>query len=105
MFTTRRGIKGLIYWGIVLGVATYLFWGTPLPTRLTSETMPVSTKIFDRNGKLIYEIYTDKKRTPVKLSEVPLNLKNATISIEDKNFYQHQGFDPLTPFRIIKNFF
>jgi penicillin-binding protein 1C len=95
LFTTRRGVKGLIYWGILLIVGTYLFWGIPLPTRLTSETIPVSTKIFDRNGKLIYEIYTDKKRTPIKINDVPKYLKDATISIEDKNFYSHRGFDVL----------
>jgi penicillin-binding protein 1C len=95
LFTTKRGIKGLVYWGFLIIVGTYLFWGIPLPTRLTSETLPVSTKIFDRNEKLIYEIYTDTKRTPIKLADVPINLKNATISIEDKNFYTHRGFDIL----------
>lgn len=93
LFTTKRGIKGLIYWGILIGIGTYLFWGIPLPTQLNASNQPVSTKIFDRNGKLIYEIYTDQKRTPVSLSEVPADLKNATISIEDKNFYKNQGFD------------
>jgi penicillin-binding protein 1C len=95
LFTTRHGIKSVVYWGVVLIVGIYLFWGIPLPTRLASETLPVSTKIFDRNGKLIYEIYTDKKRTPIKLSDVPKYFKDATISIEDKNFYSHRGFDIL----------
>jgi len=90
---TRRGIKAVIYWGIVLGVGLYLFWGIPFPTKLISETIPVSTKIFDRNEKLIYEIYSDKKRTPVKLDNIPNSIKSATISIEDKNFYKHQGVD------------
>jgi penicillin-binding protein 1C len=95
LFTTKRGIKALIYWGVLLIVGGYLFWGIPLPTKLSSETLPVSTKIFDRNEKLIYEIYMDKKRTPIKLDEVPKYLKDATISIEDKNFYKHRGFDIL----------
>jgi len=81
----------LIYWGFLLGIGTYLFWGIPVP-RLSSANLPVSTKIFDRNGKLIYEIFTDKKRTPISLSEIPTNFKEATISIEDKNFYKNQGF-------------
>ena len=93
--TTKHGIKALIYWGLVFGVGGYLFWGMPLPTRLTSETLPVSTKILDRNDNLIYEIYADKKRTPIKIAETPVHLKNATISIEDKNFYKHQGVDIL----------
>ena len=54
-----------------------------------------STKIVDRYGRSLYDIYEDKKRTPVELKDVPQDLKNATIAIEDKNFYKHQGFDPL----------
>jgi len=89
---TRRGIKAFVFFGLFIGVGLYLFWGIPLPTQLAADNLPVSTKIFDRNGKLIYEIYTDKKRTPISLSEMPTDLKNATISIEDKNFYTDQGF-------------
>lgn len=92
ILSTRRGKKALLFWGLFLGVSLYLFWGIPLPTQLAEGNQPVSTKIFDRNGKLIYEIYTDKKRTPISLSEMPANLKNATISIEDKNFYSNRGF-------------
>lgn len=92
ILSTRRGKKAILYWGILIGVSLYLFWGIPLPTRLSESNQPVSTKIFDRSGKLIYEIYTDKKRTPIKLSEIPDSVKKATISIEDKDFYKHQGF-------------
>lgn len=91
IFSTKRRIKAAIYWGLVTIVGIYLFWGIPLPTKLISETLPVSTKIFDRNGKLIYEIYTDRKRTPIKLNEIPDYVKEATVSIEDKDFYKHQG--------------
>lgn len=71
----------------------YLFWDLPLPTRLTSEKYnPVSTLILDRNGKLIYEIFEEKRRTPVKLDELPPFVTQATITIEDKDFYKHLGF-------------
>lgn len=95
IFKTRYKRKAVIYWGTVAIVGIYLFWGIPLPTKLVSETLPVSTKIFDRNENLIYEIYTDKKRTPIKLTDIPDSLKYATISIEDKNFYKHRGVDVL----------
>ena len=52
-----------------------------------------STKIYDRNGKVLYDIFDNQRRTPVKIEDVPKYLKDGTIAIEDKNFYKHQGFD------------
>lgn len=51
-----------------------------------------STIIYDRNGKTLYDLYNGQNRIPLQLAEVPKYLQEATISIEDKNFYQHQGF-------------
>jgi len=47
----------------------------------------------DRNGKLLYEIYDDQNRTPVSLSTLPPYVIQATVAIEDDNFYSHHGFD------------
>jgi len=71
----------------------FLFKDVPNPKKLTKSPAPVSTQILDRNGKILYEIYTDQNRTPVKLEDLPDHVKNATISIEDKNFYSHHGLD------------
>ena len=90
--STTYGRKRIIFFTIIISISLYLFWGIPLPTKLSSPDIPVSTKLFDRNGKLIYEIFTDKRRTPIKLSDLPSVVKEATISIEDKDFYKHQGF-------------
>ncbi len=76
---------------LIIGAFCF-FWGIPFPTRLGSKNFPVSSKLYDRKGKLIYEIYTEKKRTPIKLEELPEYLINATIAIEDKDFYKHPGF-------------
>jgi 1A family penicillin-binding protein len=54
-----------------------------------------STKILDRNGEVLYDIFANQRRTPVRLEDTPVFLRQATIAIEDKNFYSHQGFDPL----------
>jgi penicillin-binding protein 1C len=64
----------------------------PNPHLLTRRDLEVTTKIFDRNGILLYEIYTDQNRTPLPLAQIPKLMQEATISIEDKNFYQHPGF-------------
>lgn len=64
-----------------------------------------STKILDRNGKSLYDIFEDERRTPIKIEEVPLYLKQATIAIEDKNFYKHGGFDLLGTIRGLSRLF
>jgi penicillin-binding protein 1C len=84
--------KKIIFFSVLLAVSFWLFWGIPLPTNLSSDEYPVSTKLFDRKGKLIYEIYSEQRRTPIKLEELPEYLKEATIAIEDKDFYKHYGF-------------
>ncbi len=53
-----------------------------------------STKILDRQGQLLYDMYDEVNRVPVKLEDVPIYLREATIAVEDKDFYKHGGFDP-----------
>jgi len=84
--------RKIIFFIPLIVISVWLFWGLPFPTKLSSEKIPVSTKLFDRNGKLIYEIYSDKRRSPVELEKLPQHIKDATISIEDKDFYKHYGF-------------
>ena len=63
----------------------------PSPKKLASYEIPQTTKILDRNGQLLYEIYADQNRTLIKLDEVPDFLRQATVAVEDKDFYQHKG--------------
>lgn len=65
----------------------------PLPTKLSSSSNPQSTLIYDRNGKLLYNIYDKKNQTFVPLSSIPKYMQEATIAIEDKSFYQHGAID------------
>ena len=78
---------------IALILAFTLLKDLPSPGKLSSGEFPVSTKILDRNGKLLYEIYADQNRTPIKIQDLPDHVVKATIAIEDKNFYKHHGFD------------
>jgi len=83
--------------GTVLGVVLMLFlfaWYSkdlPSPNRIVRRE-GYSTKILDRDGNTIYDLFTDVNRVPVQLADVPLEMQRATISIEDKDFYTHQGF-------------
>lgn len=61
---------------------------------IDSRQVSQSSKIYDRTGEvLLYEIYDEEKRTVIPFKEIPDYAKNATIAIEDKNFYSHQAFD------------
>ncbi|MBU2415840.1 PBP1A family penicillin-binding protein [Patescibacteria group bacterium] len=74
----------------------------PDPHKLMEREITQSTKIFDRTGKtVLYEIYGEEERTIVNLSEIPDYAKWATIAIEDKNFYKHQGFSALAMLRTL----
>ncbi|MFA5932096.1 MAG: transglycosylase domain-containing protein [Candidatus Paceibacterota bacterium] len=51
-----------------------------------------STQIYDRTGKiLLYDIHQDTKRTDISFEQMSLNIKNATVAIEDSEFYTHGG--------------
>ena len=65
----------------------------PDPTQIESFSPKESSKIFDRNGNLLYEIYGEEKRTIIPLDEIPKKAILATIAIEDRNFFSHPAFD------------
>jgi 1A family penicillin-binding protein len=103
-FTRRArfmlGIK-LFFWGFVFS-AIFVFVpllsliflsDLPNPSGLSTSYIPKTTKIYDRNGEILYEIYANQNRSIVKLDEIPASLRQATIAIEDKDFYTHPGFD------------
>lgn len=67
--------------------------GLPNPARLVIYAAKDSTKVFDRNGKVLYDIFSEKRRTTIAFADMPEDVKQATIAIEDKDFYRHNGFD------------
>ncbi|KKS32699.1 MAG: Penicillin-binding protein, 1A family [Candidatus Amesbacteria bacterium GW2011_GWA2_42_12] len=80
---------------IFLGTTTYFYLLKDLPSASNLNTPPpLTTHILDRNGKPLYKIYASENRTLVKLSDLPISLKESIIAIEDKDFYRHAGFSP-----------
>ncbi len=63
----------------------------PSPKAIGHINYAQSSHLYDRNGKLLYEIYRDVNRTAIPLADVPKYVIDATISIEDRQFYHHQG--------------
>ena len=86
LFSIVAGIIG------VVGIIIFFLTQIPSPEQLQSRAVPQSTKIYDRNGELLYDIFTQQNRTPIKFEDVPLVVRQATIAIEDKDFYKHKGF-------------
>lgn len=64
----------------------------PLPGELVTRDRQVTTKIYDRNEKLLFKIFRSQNRTLIQLSEIPLHVRQATIAVEDQDFYSHPGF-------------
>lgn len=82
----------------LLAVAGGYIWLTtelPTPERLRARAALGSTRILDRQGKLLYELPDplSGRQRPVPLSAIPLALRQATIAIEDTSFYQNPGLD------------
>lgn len=89
-------ISSILFSIFILGGAWFtfdtVFKDLPSISQINSRKQILTTKITDRNGKLLYSIYKDQNRTLIPLSQVPPTIKYATISIEDKDFYNHHGF-------------
>jgi len=76
----------------VLILVAYLSKGLPDPNKLINREVAQTTKIYDRTGEVVlYEIHGDIQRTIINLEDLPEYTKWATIAIEDKNFYKHNG--------------
>lgn len=83
--------------GIIIPARIY--YSIPAPTKEQMLSAPASTYILDRNGELLYELHGDVKRTSLPLAQIPEYLQKATIAAEDKRFYRHWGFEPISILR------
>lgn len=82
----------LIIFSLVCYFYFFIFRTLPSPKQLTEKEPQVSTKIYDRNGNLLYKIYKDENRTIVPLTQIPVHVRLATLAAEDAEFYNHPGF-------------
>lgn len=84
---------GLLTMAVLLIGVWFATRDLPSPRELETRNVQLTTKLYDRNGNILYNVFTDQNRTIVPLSEIPNYLKEATIAVEDKDFYKHKGFD------------
>ena len=87
-------IAFLVGLAAIVGVFAYVAKDLPSPGQINSRILAQTTKFYDRTGQhLLYEVFGDQNRSVVDLNDISDNLKNATISVEDKDFYHHNAFD------------
>ena len=85
-------ITGIILTGFIFIFLVFDWYARnlPSPSKLAQVTGN-STIFLDRDDKVLFDMYKDKNRFPITLKQISNDLKDATIAIEDKNFYKHKG--------------
>ena len=98
-------LLGLAFTVIFVLVPSHIYlWlsDLPNPELLVTKANPTPTRILDREGRLLFEVFVDRRYEPVKLDKVPADVINATIAVEDDEFYHHIGFDISSMIRAAK---
>jgi penicillin-binding protein 1C len=90
----------------LFGASFLLLWTATLKTpdlkSFEDREITQSTKIYDRTGKiLLYDIHKNTRRTIIPYEQISRNIKNATVAIEDAEFYQHNGIKPKAILRAV----
>src|SRR3989442_7419587 len=87
---------GLLAMLIGTGTLLYTYAGEmPSLDHLSAQNLPQTTRIYARDGVTLLEERYQQRRTVVPLTEVAWDLRHATISIEDKDFYNHGAVNPV----------
>lgn len=91
----RNIIFSVLGVGIILASFLFIWIGSldiPDFKSFDERRVEKSTQIYDRTGEvLLYDIHNNYKRTVIPFSEMGTNIKNATVAVEDAEFYNHKG--------------
>ncbi|MBN2093967.1 MAG: penicillin-binding protein [Candidatus Zambryskibacteria bacterium] len=105
----KSALKALLMLGVsfcLIISALVLFWistfRVPTLDSIRERRVAESTKIYDRTGEiLLYDTGGNVRRSIISIEEISRHIKNATIAIEDQEFYQHKGVKPTAFIRAI----
>ncbi len=80
---------------LIAAFFVYIFYDLPSISSLPENLNQPSVKVTDRNGRLLYEILPTEggRNAALSVGNIPQCMKNATIAVEDKSFYQNSGVD------------
>jgi membrane peptidoglycan carboxypeptidase len=88
------GIAILAMFVFTLGIFAYFRKDLPNIKDISGSNLGGSISYYDRTGQnLLFQDYNAVKRVPVQSPEISQYLKDATVAVEDKDFYKHRGFD------------
>jgi penicillin-binding protein 1A len=82
-----------------VGYVVHIAQSAPSPGKLRPRVAGGNSEVFAADGTRLGFIQSDELRTPVGWSEIPADLKNATVAIEDQRFYKNDGVDLTGIFR------
>ncbi len=83
--------------GLLMMAAVFAWFAKdlPSPNKINAVASAQTTKLYDRSGQhLLVEIYGDKDRSIIEFNQMPQCIKDATIALEDKDFYKQGAFSP-----------
>ncbi len=97
LFRTLLFLAGTCFFigsgGVFLWAATLT---TPDLSVFAGRRISQSTKIYDRTGEIVlYDLHENIQRTLIPFENISRHIKNATVAIEDTEFYQHKGVRPI----------
>lgn len=90
-FVLMAGLFGALTVGGVVWVYTH---DLPSTEQLANYSPPMISRIYSGEGQLIDE-FARERRLFTPIEDIPPLLRQAFISAEDRNFYEHSGFDPV----------
>lgn len=95
----RKLLKFFLALAMMGFISLFLFYTTAALTPLELDSKKERFTIYDINNNVLYETNFKKELTWTPIEEIPENVQQAVIAVEDKRFYQHHGFDII---RIVK---
>ncbi|MDO8492893.1 MAG: PBP1A family penicillin-binding protein [bacterium] len=103
-FLLKKETLLVVFSGVLLLLGLFALWAAnlrlPDVSSFNDRVVSQSTKFYDRTGQiLLFNTYENVRRTSVPLTDISKNLRNATVAIEDVEFYQHHGIKPTSILR------
>ncbi len=88
------GVAFVIGFLLIVGIFAYFRKDLPQIKDISGNNFGGSITYYDRTGKtVLFQDYTDRKRIPVEGDNIAQYMRDATVAVEDKNFYNHGAFD------------